>query len=528
MEMFSGHDDDDELIHRTSSTPRGARQLECLRCSAHLVVSSRFCGNRRFRQSRVLMRRMYHQTYKSRSRKLVVNRDVVFTLLVACALVVFACEPCWWPWYHACRVGEAGVPGPHGIHTKHLKCEHCATWLSSTSALRAHIRRFHTVESGMAPHQGDEDSAGVGETRDIEAVPVPSFVATPGGGSGDSTCDDDDLEWSHSDPDDEDSFYSSRLPDCGNSCVSPFRSDITQASSVLVVTTNVTSLRQQFDEVLRIPWHVACLQEVRLTSAGQFDMRQQLQEAGCSVVFGKPQEELTNPWHCKQGGVAIVTRNGLTLQSVKPVCEVETRLFETRRFVHAAFGIGNGSRVAHVFCVYGFSGANNCTRRMAMNEQLLSDTFHVAAGLGEVPVVLAGDFNVTPDISSALQRSMSTGRWCDTADMCAKARGVDPDPTCFIRSPSVGSCIDAIFCNNVFRTALGESGVFADSTLPTHRPVMAEMRIGDCCRQVLTCSKPRRVPLDFLDPDKDAEAAISDRACRDVLASFRLFLERSV
>ena len=49
----------------------------------------------------------------------------------------------WCPWYAACRVGEAGLPGPVGIFTKHLKCDHCATWLSSNLALRAHTSRFH-------------------------------------------------------------------------------------------------------------------------------------------------------------------------------------------------------------------------------------------------------------------------------------------------------------------------------------------------------------------------------------------------
>ena len=127
----------------------------------------------------------------------------------------------------------------------------------------------------------------------------------------------------------------------------------------------IVSLSKQFDEVMRLPWHVACLQEVHGTAAGQFDMRQRLEQAGCSVVFGSPQEEMSNPWHCKQGGVAIVTRQGFTLQAVKPACDTEQRAFESKRFVHAAFAIADGTRVAHVLCLYGYSGANQCLREMA-------------------------------------------------------------------------------------------------------------------------------------------------------------------
>ena len=57
------------------------------------------------------------------------------SILVVCLTIVR-----WWPWTHACRVGEAAEPGP-GIYTKHLKCEYCPTWLSSASALPVHTKR---------------------------------------------------------------------------------------------------------------------------------------------------------------------------------------------------------------------------------------------------------------------------------------------------------------------------------------------------------------------------------------------------
>ena len=132
-----------------------------------------------------------------------------------------------------------------------------------------------------------------------------------------------------------------------------------QTGSHVAMTANVTSWRTQYDEVLRLPWDLACLQEVRLTSAGQIDMRERLADDGCCVVFGSPQAHIANPWHCKQGGVAIAARNGLTLQSVSPASTLEQKLVDSRRFVHAAVPLGNGKRVLHVISFYGYSGANS-------------------------------------------------------------------------------------------------------------------------------------------------------------------------
>ena len=46
-----------------------------------------------------------------------------------------------------------------------------------------------------------------------------------------------------------------------------------------------------------------------------------------------------------------------------------------------------------------------------------------------------------------------------------------------------------------------------------------ELRPGCSKRVVLTIHTPRRIPLDFSDPDTDAEAVMKDRVCREVLMS---------
>ena len=254
-----------------------------------------------------------------------------------------------------------------------------------------------------------------------------------------------------------------------------------QTGSRIALTANVTSLSRQYDEVLKLPWDLACRQEVRLTSAGQFDIRERFENDGCSVVFGSPQDALSNPWHCKQGGVAIVARNGMTLQRVQPVNEHEQKLVEFKRFVHAAVPVGNGKRVIHVISFYGFSGANQCPKRMAENEEMLNAIFQVLAVLGKVPILLLGDFNVRLGTSAAIQRAS----WMDVCKSCAASQGgAEPDPTCFVRSTSAGSRIDAAFANETATNLIGEAGVIRDC-VPTHCPGALVLSLGDCSRRVI-------------------------------------------
>ena len=97
------------------------------------------------------------------------------------------------------------------------------------------------------------------------------------------------------------------------------------------------------------------------------------------------------------------------------------------------------------------------------------------------------------------------------------SQGYSPDPTCLVRSTSVGTRIDGILANAFAQSFVGEAGVILDSVLPTHCPVGLELRLGDCCREVTVLQRLKRIPLKFTDPDKEAETFIADRVGKQVL-----------
>ena len=59
------------------------------------------------------------------------------------------------------RVGESTVPGlvifGRSNHpAKHIQCVHCGTWMSSSSVLWRHWKRFHEVLGGIIPEQSPD------------------------------------------------------------------------------------------------------------------------------------------------------------------------------------------------------------------------------------------------------------------------------------------------------------------------------------------------------------------------------------
>ena len=66
---------------------------------------------------------------------------------------------------------------------------------------------------------------------------------------------------------------------------------------------------------------------------------------------------------------------------------------------------------------------------------------------------------------------------------------------------------------------MGECGVLSDSVLPVHRPLLCELRCSALSRHATVLQRPRRIALDFVDPDSCAEHTISDRVCSHLLAA---------
>eukprot|EP00973_Karenia_brevis_P031519 4347947-Karenia_brevis.AAC.1 len=70
--------------------------------------------------------------------------------------------------------------------------------------------------------------------------------------------------------------------------------------------------------------------------------------------------------------------------------------------------MGDGRDVLHAF-FYGYPNAASNPDAMQKNEELLQAMFEVGAELGNVPLLVLGDFDIGPQKSAMLQAALATG-----------------------------------------------------------------------------------------------------------------------
>ena len=206
-------------------------------------------------------------------------------------------------------------------------------------------------------------------------------------------------------------------------------------------TTNLTSLHTQQASLLALPADVVGCQEVRLDEPGQRRQAEELKTAGLSIIFGKPLKRRTPTSRLPAGGVAIAARPALNLRAVPPNCPASQALWDTTRFCHGV--VCFEGQVVHVISFYGFTNAARHPEQRRANESLLKQMFAFLACLGDVPIVILGDFNVPPDRSVTLSAILGQGAFFDLATIHSAQHDSQPQNTCFAHETSAGTRIDS-------------------------------------------------------------------------------------
>eukprot|EP00660_Eupelagonema_oceanica_P019027 gene19027-biopygen9786 len=275
----------------------------------------------------------------------------------------------------------------------------------------------------------------------------------------------------------------------------------------VVTTANVTALSERTRPlVTALGGSIIALQEVKLTKAGQQAMGKRLWHDGWQVAWGQAQPpakregQLDRLFAAEARGVAIMVRRGLPMQPGPIDTPLRRRLWTTGRWSHCVVGMGNGAQALHVMTVYGHTGAADQRAAYDLNERLLGDVMEASAELGNVPVLVLGDFNITPVGSQVLRSAMAAGGWEDLAVAQAEAVQAEPEPTCFSalahQSGSPGSRIDIAFGNPAVLAAARTVQVLPDTGLQVHRPVQVELDMAAYSQRVCQVHKPLAFPVE--------------------------------
>ena len=213
-------------------------------------------------------------------------------------------------------------------------------------------------------------------------------------------------------------------------------------------SANVTSLTPHLPYIASFEVDFIALQEVRLTIDGQKIIDDGLTPFGWQAVWGKPQpirrgttKSITD---AKQGGVGVLVRKQHQA-APSPRTEIGEELYNTGRWQSCVIKLHRGNSLLHVVSVYGHPGANDGGEEMERNEEFLTNVFLEAASLGNVPVVIGGDFNARLENSTALSGFVTSGVWSDAASLYSMVTGEPMADT--YQTYSGTSRIDMLFMN---------------------------------------------------------------------------------
>ena len=159
----------------------------------------------------------------------------------------------------------------------------------------------------------------------------------------------------------------------------------------------------QFDVVTSLPGDLLALQETHMGEGAQRHMTRALAERGMAIVWGKPMPLITlapgsspTMWSAHAGGCALAVRSGTPIRGIPPSSQAVQRLWDAGRWCHATIPWGKGRSFLHIASLYAPVDDPPAA------DAALFAAFAELAPLGEVPILLAGDFNLESHLSPSL------------------------------------------------------------------------------------------------------------------------------
>ena len=210
-----------------------------------------------------------------------------------------------------------------------------------------------------------------------------------------------------------------------------------------------------------------------------------LKETGWTPLWGKPHPvrpgTRLSVLDEKQGGVGICVLSKHTVAPT-PRTHLGDELYDTGRWQSAAIRVNGTSTLIHIVSVYGFTKANEGGEAMEQNELFLTKVFTEAQSLGDIPVIVCGDFNTKIENSAVLTEVSSAGAWIDAAGVISSALGTEPEVS-FV-SYCAESRIDLAFLNPMAARLLNNAQVLEvpDHGIKLHRPLRVTLDFS-CARE---------------------------------------------
>ena len=194
---------------------------------------------------------------------------------------------------------------------------------------------------------------------------------------------------------------------------------------------------------------------------------------------------------------------------------MRTTLWEEGRYQHSAFSLGTGVQTGHLLLFYGWAGARQGAQpAKERNEAGIRQIFARAAALGDLPVIVAGDFNDDAATSQALADALQSGDFHDAAQVVAAREGKEPEAT-HVRVGQQPSRIDQVYVTSTALAALRDVKVLQEEDFPDHRPVQVDFDWARVNQTYRVVKQPK--PLPMLPTAESKEGKVAQQRADDRL-----------
>lgn len=224
-----------------------------------------------------------------------------------------------------------------------------------------------------------------------------------------------------------------------------------------------------------------CLQETRIGKNNVRNSSRMVQETGRHLFCGQLMSGIlrANGVHTTMHGGTAVVASDVHTRPFLPEHDATGKykgVFDSKR-ANAVWTQVTSTIRALIFSVYAKSGASACTETFNQNDLLLQDIFEIISQFGDIPVIVAGDFQVEPSNYPSVATAIHFHRWHDPLVQVDEEGNLfrpltySRDGT-FTGHGDYCTSIDAILVNHVSFAALQSIQVLEILDLQ-HRPIRA-------------------------------------------------------
>eukprot|EP01059_Diplonema_ambulator_P016454 TRINITY_DN27_c0_g1_i7.p1 TRINITY_DN27_c0_g1~~TRINITY_DN27_c0_g1_i7.p1 ORF type:complete len:1597 (+),score=259.00 TRINITY_DN27_c0_g1_i7:2453-7243(+) len=271
------------------------------------------------------------------------------------------------------------------------------------------------------------------------------------------------------------------------------RNPLRGAEQVTLSTINLTSAANQAAMCVDLGSDIIAIQETALTLAGQEQMRAVFEGHGYRPLWGPPQpgrqiKGLESPLIAVRGGVAVLVKKAIPAYTDNSLFD---KIGQKNRVTHVKVALDGGGSWLHKISLYAKDGTKTASK--AAREELLGSVLNTArARLGDVPVVVAGDFNTQVQKSPVLMQALRE-HWVDAMGAQAMIDRTDPPPS-YKTKGTKGTRIDYVLMNPIAATTFMSCTTSEYKFPGGHRPITATLSLPAFKQNVERFVVPKELP----------------------------------